>query len=552
MSLPVGASSSRCSKSEAVEPVHRLRAALDQIPAERLQQLPPPEPFDLYSREVLLDTPELMIVVARWNAGARCDLHGHSDAAGLYRVMAGELDEERYLPAADGPRFSSSVLKAEDESYLPRGAVHQLRALADSVTLHAYSPRPDDAVEDVTPELALELDAARRKAHLLPVGRGWQLEAGESLADRARAFAEVWAEQENLSYREGANRLPPRVLEDFRHSGILTLPLPTRWGGCEASLWETANVVRLVARRAPAAALALVMPLGNAATCRIPLSAVPAAQRDALRKNQAWVAAQVGAGRILAVANSEPGAGGDLKNTKTLAHTDEQGVTRLSGKKAFATIGPDADYFLCAARNVEAENRDGGIHVDGYFIHRDAPGLTIDNAWNPFGMRPTASIGLQLADAPATEILGFPGCLEGVNARHWSTVLFAAVFLGIGEASFREGVINAGNSPWARAKLAEQGLALDAAVGFLEAVCHAETWPMPRVTVERVQRAKTFVTTTVVQVATLSATISGGRCYSPNHAVYRLLADALAGPLVRPPLAHAMDHLVDKLDTFAH
>jgi hypothetical protein len=34
--------------------------------------------------------------------------------------------------------------------------------------------------------------------------------------------------------------------------------------------------------------------------------------------------------------------------------------------------------------------------------------------------------------------MGYPGCLEGVSARHWSTVLFSAVFLGLAEA--RRGV----------------------------------------------------------------------------------------------------------------
>ncbi len=159
-------------------------------------------------------------------------------------------------------------------------------------------------------------------------------------------------------------------------------------------------------------------------------------------------------------------------------------------------------------------------------------------------MRPTASVGWQLEGAPATQILGCLGCLEGINARHWSTLLFSAVFLGIGDAALREGVIAGGHSPWAWAKLAEHALALDAESGYLEAVCLAETWPMSKALLERVQRLKTFVATTVIQTATLSAMISGGRCYRPHHAIYRLLA----GPLVLPPLSQAMDGMIDKLD----
>jgi hypothetical protein len=50
-----------------------------------------------------------------------------------------------------------------------------------------------------------------------------------------------------------------------------------------------------------------------------------------------------------------------------------------------------------------------------------------------------------------------------------------------------------------------------------------------------------------VQVATLAAMVSGGRCYSAQHPVYRLLADALAGPLLRPPVGNAMDTIIEQL-----
>ncbi len=540
-----------CTRSDNDPTVHRLRAALDQIPAAELLPLPAANDDELYARKVLCDTDGLMIVAARWRAGARCELHSHANSAGLYRIIAGDVEEERFLPSAHGYDFQLKLLRQGSESFLPAGSVHQMRAKSDAITLHAYSPRPADAVSEVNGRALELLHAARQRADVTPQGHGLQFDGAPSLLEFAAELANTWSEHERRAYERGACRLPARVLEDFRNSRILTAPLPVRFGGPESSLWDVAQAVRSVARRAPAAALALVMPLGNAATCRIPLAAVRAEHRAALRLHQSWIAQQVLGGRLLAVANSEPGAGGDLKNTKTVAKTDASGESRLSGRKAFATIGPDADYFLCAARNDERERVEGSICVDAYFVHRDAPGLEIDDRWDPFGMRPTASIGLRLEHAPATQVLGYPGCLEGVSARHWSTLLFSAVFLGIGDAALREGIRAGGQSGWARAKLAEQMLALDAAAGYLEAVCQAEVWPMPRGLLERAQRVKTFVAGAVIQTATLAATISGGRCYSPHHAIYRLLADALAGPLVRPPLAQAMDGLMDRLDSFA-
>src|SRR5262249_47581492 len=160
----------------------------------------------------------------------------------------------------------------------------------------------------------------------------------------------------------------------------------------------------------------------------------------------------------------------------------------------------------------------------------------------PLGMRPTASVGLTLEGAAAEAILGFPGCLEGVSARHWSTVLFAAVFLGVGEGALREGLKQVGpDAVWARGALAEKALALDAAAGSRGAVAGAEAGPLRREARERTQRCKTFIARTAVEVATQVAMISGGRCYTAQHPVMRFLCDALAGPLLRPPLPQAMD-----------
>src|SRR5262249_50096023 len=156
-----------------------------------------------------------------------------------------------------------------------------------------------------------------------------------------------WAEREEQANRDNELSMPAQTLVEMRGSGILSAPMPESLGGWAASLFDTVTAIRRVAQRAPATALALVMPLRNAATARIPENVVPPPQRAALRKGQRWIAHQVCRGRILAVANSEPGAGGELANTKTVALPGDFGVYRLTGHKSFATFGRDADYFLC-------------------------------------------------------------------------------------------------------------------------------------------------------------------------------------------------------------
>jgi alkylation response protein AidB-like acyl-CoA dehydrogenase len=141
--------------------------------------------------------------------------------------------------------------------------------------------------------------------------------------------------------------------------------------------------------------------------------------------------------------------------------------------------------------------------------------------------------------------------LEGVNARHWSTVLFAAVFVGVGEgalaAASKTAAAGSGGSSYIRASLAQCALNLEAAVGLLEVVADDERWPLPAIARDRTIRAKTFAAMTAVETATRAAMLAGGRAYRPDHPVSQFLHDALAGPLLRPPLAKVMDGIADQL-----
>lgn len=533
--------------SEARPPVlETLSTNLAAVTPEQLDALPVPETAAGYRRVTLRRDRNSEVAAARWVAGGQSMLHGHEDSAALYVVHAGVVEEERYVPEGDAYRCETVVLRAGDRSFLPPGSFHWVRALEDAVTLHTYSPPPRNPTTSVPHDTLRMLEKARRQATRQRPRAAKPPRPKPDLVLVVRELLEGWAEREARANQEGQLSLPGRTLEEMRGCGILAAPMPEALGGWNASLAQTAAAIRIVAQRAPATALSLVMPLGNAATTRIPEMAVPRTLRPALMRGQRWIAEQVGRGQILAVANSEPGAGGELAQTKTRADQGVDGYYRLTGRKSFATFGRDADYFLCAARRFDLLQ--GKDVVDGFFVARHAPGLTIDDRWNPVGMRPTASVGLNLEDAPAEAVLGYPGCLEGVNARHWSTVLFAAVFLGVGEGALREGIRQTpAGAGWARATLADAALTLEAAAGFIEAVARDDRWPMPDDLNERARRAKTFVARAAVETAVQAAMVSGGRSYTPDHPVFRFLCDALAGPLLRPPLPRAMDSLIQQL-----
>jgi hypothetical protein len=91
-----------------------LSDAVAQFTPEQLADLPEPSAAEAYTRRILIDTPELLVIAARWRAGARTDLHGHSESAGLYRVVTGTLEEERYVPAANSLSYFAIVLDMEE------------------------------------------------------------------------------------------------------------------------------------------------------------------------------------------------------------------------------------------------------------------------------------------------------------------------------------------------------------------------------------------------------------------------------------------------------
>jgi alkylation response protein AidB-like acyl-CoA dehydrogenase len=350
------------------------------------------------------------------------------------------------------------------------------------------------------------------------------------------ALARTWGKREHEAERKGARRLPAETVAEVRSSGVLASPVPVALGGSGLSLADCVTLLRQVARHAPATALALAMPLGNAATARIPAESVPASARADLAEGIRWTAEQAGKGRILAVANSEPGSGGDLANTKTVA-TKKAGKWHLTGRKAFATFGSDADYFLCAGKSGDA--------VDGYFVARDAPGMTVNDDWDGFGMRCSASVTLDLKDAPASALLGYPGALTGANARHWSTVLFGAVFVGVGEGALREActVADAG-SPSVRAGIGHAALGLEAAAGFLDSVAAQDAYPFKHGL--RAQRAKTVAAQAALSAATTASVAGGGRSYRDGALLAKFVRDALAGPHLRPPLPTVIDAIADE------
>ena len=313
-----------------------------------------------------------------------------------------------------------------------------------------------------------------------------------------------------------------------RSSGLLTLNVPSSSGGLGEKLSGTLDTLRLLAQGSPSTALMLSMHTSVLANLLIDADAVPSDQRSAFQDRRDWAFAEAVAGRVFAVANSEAGAGGDVHNSRaSVAH----GL--LSGEKTFCSMGTNAHYFMAAARDESGK-------VEYHLVRNEPGSVHTSTPWRALGMRSSESVSLSFDHAPVLGPLTYRGMLDGANNRHWATLSFAAISIGIAESLLAE-IVSPNATALQRTTAVEMHLSLQACRAFLAASARREP---PRATAEylrTVRDCKTFVTRTLADQATRAFTAQGGSAYRFSSAVSRKMRDLLAGPFLRPPVAIAFD-----------
>lgn len=369
-----------------------------------------------------------------------------------------------------------------------------------------------------------------------------QRRAAEIVGDLAPRFAAREAEHDR------AGRFAEANVDDLRGSGLLALNVPATGGGLGADLAETSSVLRELAKSAPSTALMLAMHTSILANYLIDPALVPERDRDAFLEQRDWASSEALDGKVFAVANSEPGADGDVHNSQA---TFEAG--RFNGLKSFASFGAHADYYMAAGRS--------GERVDYFLVRNDGRSVHVEREWNAIGMRSSDSSVLRFIDAPVIGPLCYEGLLDGPNLRHWSTLSFTSIFLGIGESFFEE-VRSKHERMLQKVELTELHLQLQACRAFLadtiarEHQTSGEQPPGPNATPpyltqrykELVRDCKTFVTRTLARHALEVFMAQSGSAYSMASPVSRKFRDLLAGPALRPPCSVAFDEIWQSLE----
>lgn len=344
--------------------------------------------------------------------------------------------------------------------------------------------------------------------------------------------------------RKQPEAYPEGSIRALFDAGLIASPFPKDLGGAGVKLVDAVRSVEAIASVSPSVALIASMPLGLAGMYALGNEIAGDVHGPALAEQTSRVAADYRAGRLYSACNSEKGAGGSLAATQTLAARQSDGAFTLSGEKILVSGGRNASTFFSTAK-VSADELPGAGVVEFFLVDVASEGVEVADDWDGFGMRPTESHTVRYSKARAREMVGFPNFLSLVQPLEYCFCLFAAIPLGSAKAILRAMASPAPQSPALRLRLAEATMRYEAMRAYLlqtAAECRPAAGPAYAA---RVLRTKTYVTQEATKLCAELFALGGGRNYRRTSPVARMLADSFAGTALRPPLALALDRLVE-------
>ena len=153
--------------------------------------------------------------------------------------------------------------------------------------------------------------------------------------------------------------------KDLGAAGLLGLHLPEEYGGGGAGMAEAVIVVEELAAHGMPLLIWVISP----AICGSIL-----AHHGSAEMKQSWLPAIADGTRIMAFGLTEPDAGSNSHNVKTIARRTGSGWT-ISGSKYYISAVDQADALLVVARDADHSTQEKGA-LSLFVVPTDTPGLT--------------------------------------------------------------------------------------------------------------------------------------------------------------------------------
>jgi alkylation response protein AidB-like acyl-CoA dehydrogenase len=349
----------------------------------------------------------------------------------------------------------------------------------------------------------------------------------------ARQLASGFAERADDHDRDAT--VPAEDLAALRGSGLSALMVPERLGGLGSSFATYACVARELAQGNGATALLFNM------HCSI-TGALASTPDDLARELGApdgfftWrdgVLRDAAAGSLYFVAMSERGAGSRFSQMTTTYERERDGW-RIRGSKTFCSGAGHGDAYLVVATSPDRSRI-------SQFLVPASPGLTVEQTWDPLGMRATASNDVHLdVHVDDTALLGGVEGLAPLLAQalpHWLVASYAAVYVGVARAAVDEAARQLTarglhTLPAVRARLGRADADVEAAwLVTAEAARQVDIAPGTPETNRWVYRAKLLAGDTAARVAGSMLEACGTSATRRGNPLERIFRDARCGAL---------------------
>jgi len=339
------------------------------------------------------------------------------------------------------------------------------------------------------------------------------------------------------AHYDAAAEFPIENYADLKEAGLLTLRVPTAYGGSGVDPLTFAMCILAVARGCPSTALTLTMHT-NVLGSFVAGLGTPEQRRR-------YFAEAVESGKLFASITSEPGVSARERFVLSTTFTpQDDGGYRVSGTKHFCSLADAADYFFVSG--VVEGSGGGSDNILSTMIRSDMSGVRVTGEWDAVGMRATASHTVNFDTvAPHDAVFGPPGRLLSADWGSFS-LGYAAVYLGIAEAAYnyiREHVTartwTAGGGlmidhPATQQTVGQMSLFIQSGRLLLVDAALTNRDEDPTGAVLAVNRAKQYCAEAGAWVTDAAMRLAGGGGLLKSSPLERLRRDALSGPVMPP------------------
>jgi butyryl-CoA dehydrogenase len=251
------------------------------------------------------------------------------------------------------------------------------------------------------------------------------------LQKTAREFARGEV-QPQAARNDREHRFPADLVRRMAELGFLGMAVPEELGG--AGLDTVAYVLALEEIARACASTGVIMSVNNSLVCDPILNfGTEAQKRD-------WLVPLARGERLGCYALSEPEAGSDAANQKTIARRDGPGWV-VSGTKNFITNGPNADVVVLFTNSDPGKGHKG---ITAFLVPLDVKGLSRGPADKKLGIRASQSCQLFLEEVRLgpEHVLGEPGggFKVAMHTLDGGRIGIAAQALGITRACLEESI----------------------------------------------------------------------------------------------------------------